>query len=789
MINYIQKNAQKSHAERKIMSKKPLCKIIKSRHKKTNFILPCVLATLTVASSIAAVTSKITRHRTHADLLKGKTMNTVISSDGTIQLSRHWELLKKDFGDVWAINAIVVTPSALYLGTSPNGAIYKYTLDKWTQLYPLPTPQAPNQPQQPPDLPETTEPTDTNQPGQPKIINQQQHLINEHIFAMKIDFSGRLLAAISGDKCCLLRIQPGKIETVFEPNDAKYIFDIALDDKGNIFLATGPAGKIYQLDSLAEKPALIYDCDDKNVLSLATDDLGFLYAGTDTRGLIYKINPRQKTAEILYDSDLPEISNLIITEQRELFAAATSAQIEESEAQFASKISLSGRPENTAENKNNSETLKLQVPNTKPEAQTPPHPAAPRPTPHARPKKNSYIYKITPKGYVTPVLEESAVFFDLASRNRHLLIATGNSGQLLSLDVPAQRAAIIYQNEKTPQISAVTVAEKNIYLGTANPPQLIVLEDSLAEQGTFTSDLIDAAQPAQWGKLQLEADIPNHCQVLMTTRTGNVKDINDPTFSEWTKPVQLKKPAQITSPLARFCQYKLILRSQNPKNTPLIRQIAVASSIPNLSPLLEAVTIIPTGQDNEKGIFKIDYKASDRNNDKLTYEIHFRKILAKTWIQLEEQTETNSFKWDAKTVEDGRYEIKVTASDLQDNTSKTELTDSRVSDPVIVDNTPPIIKNLSVLQPDPNIIVTLTVTDELSTVAKLDYTIDSRTDYQGTLPDDRVYDTTEENFEIHIENLKPGPHIIALRCTDAAGNTIYKTIPVDITENKPDEKN
>ena len=40
---------------------------------------------------------------------------------------------------------------------------------------------------------------------------------------MAIDVSGRLLAGIRGDNCKLMRLNAGEIETIFEPNDSKYI--------------------------------------------------------------------------------------------------------------------------------------------------------------------------------------------------------------------------------------------------------------------------------------------------------------------------------------------------------------------------------------------------------------------------------------------------------------------------------------------------------------------------------------------------------------------------------------
>ena len=72
------------------------------------------------------------------------------------------------------------------------------------------------------------------------------------------------------------------------------------------------------------------------------------------------------------------------------------------------------------------------------------------------------------------------------------------------------------------------------------------------------------------------------------------------------------------------------------------------------------------------------------------------------------------------------------------------------------------------------------VLDQLSAIGQVDYTVDSNADWISAMPDDLVYDITEENFTIEIEDLKPGEHIISLRVRDNLDNTTYKTFVVNI---------
>jgi hypothetical protein len=752
-----------------------------------------VLVCLVFSSVCPAVSSKITRHATGPDLLKGKARDVVIGSRGTIQLGRAAQPLVEDFNDVWSVNSIVVSGGTIYAGTSPNGGIYKYSLGKLTKIYPPDVRRVYPVELQKPAGAGSGEPNDANKPGDPNKVEAEKHLLNEHIFAMTTDVAGRLLAGISGKKCRLCRFEADKMEVIFEPNDAKYIFAIVIDDSGDIYLGTGPEGKVYRLNSFGKDAQVVYDSRDKNILSLASGREGFIYGGSDSRGLVYKMDPRTKTATVLYDSDQPEITALLFTAGGDLYAAATSARIVQTQADFAAQMPLAGRPDVQPQpgiEKTPGKTeggRKLKIANTKEVTDDKAlQQRLPGPPKGAKPGEASYIYKISKDGFVTEIFSESAIFFCLAEQDKNLLVGTGNNAQLFAVDPASEQQVIIYEDQKASQITAVVVSGEDMYIGTANPAKLIKLGKNFAAEGTYTSDLVDAGQPATWGKLQIEADIPEGCKVKVASRSGNVKDINDPTFSAWTEPVEVTEPVQLGCPLGRFCQYKLVLQSTKGLASPTIRAIAVAGTVPNLVPKVESVTVGRIEAPGKTGVFKIAYKTKDDNGDKLIYMIEFRKAGRTNWVELKDQLEADNFEWDGKTVEDGRYEVRVTASDERSNTSATKLTGSRISDPVVIDNTGPVIKDIKVTSvvkdSAPRRVIEFKVSDELSVIGQLEYTIDSNTDWIGTVPNDLVYDTTDEDFTIEInakEKLPKGEHIITIKVSDAVGNTTYKTLEVN----------
>lgn len=701
-----------------------------------------------------AVTSRIQQIASGQDLAKGEVNNVLIGSRGTITLGHPAQELAGGIEGVWSINSIVDCGGTVYLGTSPNGQIFRYSTGRLTKVYP-------------------TEKID------PNVIT------NEHVFAMAIELSGAVIAGISGQDCRLVRIRPDGLETICKLTQDRYIFCLAVDQTGAIYIGTGPEGRIYVFDRSSREARLVYDSQDKNILSLALDEDGLVYAGTDGRGVIYRIDPRHNSAAVLYDCPQPEVTGLLFV-GRDLYAIATSAKLVPTEREGPSRVAeaMPGRPESSRGPGRPSESQPsdgriLQVANTRREsAQEGPSGRQPPPRRAERPDSASHLYCINPAGYVRDVTSQNAVLFCLAADKGELLIGTGNDARLICVDPAEEQVYTFYQDRQSTQITSIAVG-KDIFIGTANPAKLIRLGRMYANEGVYTSDLVDAQQPAQWGKLHLEADIPDGCRVLMSCRGGNVEDANDPSYSPWTQPVEVTGPVQLTCPVARFCQFRLILRTDQPQKTPVIRKITLASTIPNLAPVVASIDVTRLGSSpSRQGLYKVTYKASDRNDDKLIYSIYIRRLGRSNWILLKEGHEEDTFEWDGRTVEDGRYEIKVVASDQRSNSPPTALTGSRISDPVVVDNTGPAIRGHWTTRTEKAATVVLAVVDNLSVIGQVEYTIDSNSQWQVAIPDDGVCDTTEEHFTIQLDGLTSGEHILAIKASDDLGNTTYRSFEI-----------
>lgn len=77
---------------------------------------------------------------------------------------------------------------------------------------------------------------------------------------------------------------------VFDTKQA-YIWSVAADNVGNVYLGTGHEGRVFKVDATG-KGSLLYKTGELDVMALAVDAAGNVYAGTAPDGKIYRITPQ-----------------------------------------------------------------------------------------------------------------------------------------------------------------------------------------------------------------------------------------------------------------------------------------------------------------------------------------------------------------------------------------------------------------------------------------------------------------------------------------------------------------
>jgi hypothetical protein len=423
----------------------------------------------------------------------------------------------------------------------------------------------------------------------------------------------------------------------------------------------------------------------------------------------------------------------------------------------------------------------------------------------ASPEAKSAVYRIVPDSSVTTWWRSpQGLVFALARRpGGGLWAATGDDAGLYALDARG-RPECVYQAAEG-YATALAAVGPDLWMATAAPARLYRVR-APAASGEAESAVLDAARLARWGRFLALGDLAG---VRFATRSGNGAD-PDSTWSDWL-PVQ--PGAIVASPPARYLQWRAQLAG--PAS---VREVRVAYAEVNqpphieeftvqpepgkfyageISPRQEPVTqILPGGQRVQystpsplpgppdvlptwaRGLRPIVWKASDPNGDPLAYKLEYRRAATADWVLMGEAIEASPFTWDCEGLEEGEYEVRLTASD-EPRQGDDALTDELLSGPVVVDRTAPTLAALDVRPQGFAVTVRGEARDSGLYVAKVDVSV-GEYDWALALADDGIWDGPAERFHVLITGLSPGVYPVRVRLADAVGNVAVFTHSVTV---------
>jgi hypothetical protein len=683
----------------------------------------------------------------------------------------------------------------------------------------------------------------------------------------------------------------GKFTKIWSNEKVKYIWSIMLDGKGGLFTATGPNAAVYSIDPDGKGEAIFTAPADlaKNFTCLARSKKGLLYAGTDKSGLVFEIDPVAKTGRVILDAEESEISSIVVDENGAVYAATSdeSKAVAEGSAPSGEE---GGHPESPAAPATSKPSGSTSAPADSATHHTPSAKSAPATRPGGSPADKSHaakphdqaegedgqgdgqasgdfsdgppdiaarissmmhavssheshgdkgegapgnaVYRISPDGLIQTIFRKPVTILAMIADGETLVLATGNGGEIYRISKNGETAVRMAAADAK-QVTALARSffePAPIIFATANKASVGKMETALAASGTITSKPQDAKQVARWGALSVRAQMPQGTKVLVSTRSGNLSEASDKTWSQWSPEKEVAPGLRIESPAARFIQYRLKLVAAGDK-TPVVRQVEMFYQVANLPPVIQSVTVssdkaegvpaisgppshgpksipapTPKGGGDEavgSSTRMVQIKASDPNDDQLIYSVFFRELGSKDpWVKIADKLKEPQYAWDTKTVPDGTYEIKVVASDSPSNPPATALETSRVSSPVIVDNAPPVIvdmrwkemqkmltdRELAAFAPSLDAAVKGTAATvsgmsiDANRISAIHYSVDSQDEWVTVLPTSGICDSPKEEFTFTVKDLKAGPHRIAVRATDQFGNMGYASVSVNIAK-------
>jgi sugar lactone lactonase YvrE len=687
------------------------------------------------------------------DFAKGTSHGVAISSNGFLQLAP-------------AFNLVATTPSSAVWATAvgPNGEVYVAT-GAPARVFRIVA------------------------GGQPIAIFQPQEL---QVQALVVDKRGVIYAATNPDGK-VYKLEPGgvaaakngepraeskeptgvngwKSSVLFDPG-TKYIWSLALDDAGNLYVATGDHGQIFRVTPNGEH-TLFFKSDEPHIRVLALDAQGNLIAGSDGSALIYRITPKGE-GFVLYSAPKREITSLAIDKAGNIYAAAAGEK--------------RGGP--AAGN------VTIVVPNTGGNADRPagaPGAAAPAEPPLTLNTSGpsvpggSEIYRISPDGSPSRIWNsrDDLVYSLAFDSHGRLLAGTGNRGQIYQISGREDYIELIKAGAN--QVTTFSKAPNGLYASTSNLGKLFLLSDAPDAEGSYESDVFDAHGFSKWGR----AEFRGKGNVELFARSGNV-DNPDRNWSTWKK-IDLQKDAAITTPPARFIQWKAILQPGN--TAPQVDSVVLNYLPKNVAPDFDDVAVSvgtryqtpprPPNMDSgqrfdpqpivtrDRQSVGVKWTVRDDNDDQMLFSVYYRGDGQSRWLLLKGNVTEKFYSFDSSLLPDGGYTIKVVATDSPSHSPQDALTAERESDRFEVDTTPPQVEDVKASVQANLLHVQFRAVDGFSPIKRAEYSVDAG-EWHFVEPVGWLSDAKSESYDFTLPlsgDAVMQEHVVVVRAYDRFDN-------------------
>jgi sugar lactone lactonase YvrE len=691
-----------------------------------------------------------------ADLLKGDARGVSISDTGMLTLApKLTEVFNTEQAFVWS--SAVDSQGNVYLGTGHDGKIYRVAAD-----------------------------------GRGSVFYDAAEL---DVTALAAGRDGALYAGTSPDGKVYRITADGHADVFFDPAD-KYIWSLAILNDGSLAVGTGDNGKLYRVRAAGAKPesSLLIATNQTHVISLAVTAQGDLIAGTDPGGLVLRISPEGK-AFALFDAHLREIHALATAADGSIYALALSDAAATGRGQ-SSTVPVPQPADGSGGAPATSVTITAIDESGNP-IQTPTQPARSRTDISTA---RSAVFRILPDGGTDVVWSSpsiTAFAITPALQGGSVLIGTSDKGRIYSVTNDGRDTLLLQSSEG--QFSSFVARGNQIYAASSNQGKLFRFGQELVAEGLYESPVRDAKLTASWGRIWWRGS----GNVELQTRTGN-GERPDATWSDWSSSYRDPEGSSISSPRARFVQWRATLRAAGAASQTWMEDASLAYLPRNVAPEVLSVTSLPIGvglqqlaqlqvdpnvessgldpslfgaaaqvpprRIFQRGARSFQWQAEDRNGDTLEYAIYYRPLNETQFRLLKDKLRDNFYTIDGATLADGRYIIKIVASDAPDNPLGQSLSGERLSEPVDIDNTPPVLRVVTPPQSGAGSSrVVFEVDDSTGKIRRGDFSLDGAP-WTPLFPDDGIADSGHERYSVDLPALGPGEHTVSLRAFDGSGN-------------------
>ncbi|HZU85454.1 MAG TPA: hypothetical protein VE987_21130 [Polyangiaceae bacterium] len=568
------------------------------------------------------------------------------------------------------------------------------------------------------------------------------------VSALAADKHGRVYAATTSNK--IYRVSDGKAEVFATLPDVDTVLAMAFDAAGALYAGTGSDGHILRVDP-AGSSSVYFTANDTFVVSLAVGDDGAVYAGTSGKGLLYRITAPGRGA-VLYDFRGEDVHAIVAGPGRTLWAIVNEAATGGGESeQTPPRRSGGGR--------------------------TPPGPTS---APRSKPGKGS-LWRFDAQDRPERLMHhDDTHYLSLALGDGGVpFVGTGAEGRVYTVD-DAHVVSLVADTDER-QVTAIGSGRARFVVGSDPAVYHRVLSVG-GPDAVWTSKPLDAGLRARFGHLTWTQT----GSVEVSTRTGDTQG-PDTSWSAWSPPVA--NGALTASPAGRFVQVRARLR--DPAAT--ISAVTLSFVTENLRAVVTEVAARQksSSRDSKEGIVQsgseaprhdsvvhVTWKVDNPDSDELRYRVQFRREGAARWLdatRADDILTKPEFDWDTSALPEGKYRIRVDASDEMSNPPNDTTHHALETSTVFVDNTPPSFKSIAMQGRR----LRAEIVDGLGPIARVEVAVDGRLEWRPVAPVDGIFDTADELIDTDLSPLLPGgvgPHIVAVRAYDAAGNFVVHEI-------------
>lgn len=617
----------------------------------------------------------------------------------------------------------------------------------------------------------------------------------------------------------IYRVTPDGKSSVFYQPKVKYIWALAFDAQGRLYAGTGDQGEILRIDPDG-KGSVFFASNQTHIMCLAFDHEGNLLAGSEPNGLVYRITPEGK-AFVLYQSRLPEIHALATDSEGRIYVAAL-GNAGGAPRYFAPPATGAavGVPV---------QRVTVVATDSESSSDDDGHPAAQAPTarrstpapstgasagmqyPYPRVSSGQgALIQISPSGAAETLWTSNREgIFGLAARGSDILFSTDNDGRIFDLKPSATGPQLTLLTETRESLPTRLLSDgQNLFVATSNIAKLLRIGGQPGASGAYESPVKDTRFSSKWGRIAWRASVPQGASLEFYTRSGNSAR-PDKTWTAWTGPYQDAQGSPIHDAPARYIQWKAVFEGGDGAS-PSLREVEVSYLNQNLPPEIESLTVIdgsqrtsmtgaplvspggpsiaapvpvetttladaayvgvaPSADPPGKSPIRIDWRATDPNDDHLVYNVYLKSENEQQWHLVKGKLRAPSYIIQPDTLADGEYRVRITASDSPSNPPGEALTTELASAPFWVDNTPPVVRVVSQEVQGGEAVIRFEANSQGAPIRAAQVSSGENA-WNDIVSDDGIVDSQHEAFTVRLQKLASGEHVVSLRVYDTAGN-------------------